>query len=209
MPRLKDGEDYEVDEKKKQVAPTESGVEKVEKALGVENLYDDVNRNLVNHLNQALRAQTLFQKDDEYIVRDGQVFIVDEFTGRVLEGRRYSEGLHQAIEAKEGVEIREENQTVATVTIQNFFRGYDKLAGMTGTAATEADEFMHIYKMEVVSIPTNEEMVRDDKHDLVYKTRKSKYAAVLQDIIERNEKGQPVLVGTTSVEVSSSRYRDC
>ena len=204
VPRLKDGEDYEVDEKKKQVAPTESGVEKVEKALGIENLYDDVNRNLVNHLNQALRAQTLFQKDDEYIVRDGQVFIVDEFTGRVLEGRRYSEGLHQAIEAKEGVEIREENQTVATVTIQNFFRGYDKLAGMTGTAATEADEFMHIYKMEVVSIPTNEEMVRDDKQDLVYKTRKSKYAAVLQDIIERNEKGQPVLVGTTSVEVSES-----
>ncbi|CAN5571247.1 preprotein translocase subunit SecA [soil metagenome] len=202
VPRLKDGEDYEVDEKKKQVAPTESGVEKVEKALGVENLYDDVNRNLVNHLNQALRAQTLFQKDDEYLVRDGQVFIVDEFTGRVLEGRRYSEGLHQAIEAKEGVEIREENQTVATVTIQNFFRGYDKLAGMTGTAATEADEFMHIYKMEVVSIPTNESMVRDDKQDLVYKTRKSKYAAVLQDIIERNEKGQPVLVGTTSVDVS-------
>ena len=202
VPRLKDGEDYEVDEKKKQVAPTESGVEKVEKALGVDNLYDDVNRNLVNHLNQALRAQTLFLKDDEYIVRDGQVFIVDEFTGRVLEGRRYSEGLHQAIEAKEGVEIREENQTVATVTIQNFFRGYDKLAGMTGTAATEADEFMHIYKMEVVSIPTNETMVRDDKQDLVYKTRKSKYAAALQDIIERNEKGQPVLVGTTSVEVS-------
>ena len=202
VPRLKDGEDYEVDEKKKQVAPTESGVEKVEKALGVENLYDDVNRNLVNHLNQALRAQTLFEKDDEYIVRDRQVFIVDEFTGRVLEGRRYSEGLHQAIEAKEGVEIREENQTVATVTIQNFFRGYDKLAGMTGTAATEADEFMHIYKMEVVSVPTNEEMVRDDKDDLVYKTEKAKHAAVLQDIIERNEKGQPVLVGTTSVEVS-------
>ncbi|HZY64440.1 MAG: preprotein translocase subunit SecA [Actinomycetota bacterium] len=202
VPRLKDGEDYEVDEKKKQVAPTERGVEKVEKALGVENLYDDVNRNLVNHLNQALRAQTLFLKDDEYIVRDGQVFIVDEFTGRVLEGRRYSEGLHQAIEAKEGVEIREENQTVATITIQNFFRQYDKLAGMTGTAATEADEFMHIYKMEVVSIPTNEEMIRDDKDDLVYKTRKSKYAAVLQDVVERHEKGQPVLVGTTSVEVS-------
>ncbi len=201
-PRLKEGEDYEVDEKKKQVAPTESGVEKVEKALGVENLYDDVNANLVNHLNQALRAHTLFKNDDEYIVREGQVFIVDEFTGRVLEGRRYSEGLHQAIEAKEGVEIREENQTVATVTIQNFFRQYDKLAGMTGTAATEADEFMHIYKMEVVSIPTNEEMVRDDKDDLVYKTRKSKYAAVVEDIVERHEKGQPVLVGTVSVEVS-------
>ena len=202
VPRLKAGEDYEVDEKKKQVAPTESGVEKVEKALGVENLYDDVNANLVNHLNQALRAQTLFKKDDEYIVTDGQVYIVDEFTGRVLEGRRYSEGLHQAIEAKEGVEIREENQTVATITIQNFFRMYDKLSGMTGTAATEADEFMHTYKMEVVSIPTHKEMIREDKDDLVYKTEKAKHAAVLEDIVERHEKGQPVLVGTVSVDVS-------
>ncbi|HEX2728940.1 MAG TPA: SEC-C metal-binding domain-containing protein, partial [Rubrobacteraceae bacterium] len=183
-------------------APTESGVEKVEKALGVENLYDDVNANLVNHLNQALRAQTLFNKDVEYLVRDGQVFIVDEFTGRVLEGRRYSEGLHQAIEAKEGVQIREENQTVATVTIQNFFRQYDKLAGMTGTAATEADEFMHIYKMEVVSIPTHRDMIRLDKDDFVYKTKKAKYAAAIEDIEERHRKGQPVLVGTVSVEVS-------
>jgi preprotein translocase subunit SecA len=202
VPRLKAGEDYEVDEKKRQVAPTESGVEKVEKALGVENLYDDVNANLVNHLNQALRAHTLFHKDDEYIVNDGQVFIVDEFTGRVLEGRRYSEGLHQAIEAKEGVQIREENQTVATVTIQNFFRMYDKLSGMTGTAATEADEFMHTYKMEVVSIPTHREMIRDDKDDLVYKTEKAKHAAVVEDIAERHEQGQPVLVGTVSVDVS-------
>jgi preprotein translocase subunit SecA len=202
VPRLKDGEDYEVDEKKQQVAPTESGVEKVEKALGIENLYDDVNTNLVNHLNQALRAQTLFHKDDEYIVTDGQVYIVDEFTGRVLEGRRYSEGLHQAIEAKEGVEIKEENQTVATITIQNFFRMYDKLSGMTGTAATEADEFMHTYKMEVVSIPTHEEMIRDDKDDLVYKTEKSKHKAVVEDISERNKRGQPILVGTVSVDVS-------
>jgi preprotein translocase subunit SecA len=202
VPRLRAGEDYEVDEKKKQVAPTESGVEKVEKALGVENLYDDVNANLVNHLNQALRAQTLFKKDDEYIVTDGQVYIVDEFTGRVLEGRRYSEGLHQAIEAKEGVEIREENQTVATITIQNFFRMYDKLSGMTGTAATEADEFMHTYKMEVVSIPTHREMIRDDKDDLVYKTEKAKHNAVVEDIAERNRQGQPVLVGTVSVDVS-------
>ena len=202
MPRLVAGEDYEVDEKKRQVAPTEAGVEKVEKALGMENLYDDVNTNLVNHLNQALRAHTLFHRDIEYLVRDGEVFIVDEFTGRVLEGRRYSEGLHQAIEAKEGVEIKEENQTVATITIQNFFRQYDKLGGMTGTAATEADEFMHIYKMEVVSIPTNEEMVRDDKDDLVYKVKKAKYNAVIEDIVERNKKGQPVLVGTVSVEVS-------
>jgi preprotein translocase subunit SecA len=202
VPRLKSGEDYEVDEKKQQVAPTESGVEKVEKALGIENLYDDVNTNLVNHLNQALKAQTLFQKDDEYIVTDGQVYIVDEFTGRVLEGRRYSEGLHQAIEAKEGVEIKEENQTVATITIQNFFRMYDKLSGMTGTAATEADEFMHTYKMEVVSIPTHEEMIRDDKDDLVYKSEKSKHKAVVEDIVERNKQGQPILVGTVSVDVS-------
>ena len=202
VPRLMDGEDYEVDEKKQQVAPTESGVEKVENALGIENLYDDVNTNLVNHLNQALRAQTLFHKDDEYIVKDGEVFIVDEFTGRTLEGRRYSEGLHQAIEAKEGVEIKEENQTVATITIQNFFRMYDKLSGMTGTAATEADEFMHTYKMEVVSIPTHKDMVRDDRDDLVYKTEKAKFAAVADDISERNKAGQPILVGTVSVDVS-------
>ena len=202
VPRLREGTDYEVDEKKRQVAPLESGVEKVEKALGVENLYDDVNSNLVNHLNQALRAHALFRKDREYIVRDGQVYIVDEFTGRVLEGRRYSEGLHQAIEAKEGVKIREENQTVATITIQNFFRQYDKLSGMTGTAATEADEFMHIYKMEVVSIPTHKEMIREDKDDLVYRSEKAKHAAAVDDIVERNKKGQPVLVGTVSVEVS-------
>jgi preprotein translocase subunit SecA len=202
VPRLIDGEDYEVDEKKQQVAPTESGVEKVENALGIENLYDDVNTNLVNHLNQALRAQTLFHRDDEYIVTDGQVFIVDEFTGRVLEGRRYSEGLHQAIEAKEGVEIREENQTVATITIQNFFRMYEKLSGMTGTAATEADEFMHTYKMEVVSIPTHKDMIRDDRDDLVYKTEKAKFKAVADDIAQRNELGQPILVGTVSVDVS-------
>ncbi|MBA2714500.1 MAG: preprotein translocase subunit SecA [Rubrobacteraceae bacterium] len=202
IPRLNDGEDYDVDEKKQQVAPTESGVEKVENALGIENLYDDVNTNLVNHLNQALRAQTLFHKDDEYIVTDGQVYIVDEFTGRVLEGRRYSEGLHQAIEAKEGVEIREENQTVATITIQNFFRMYDKLSGMTGPAATEADEFMHTYKMEVVSIPTHKEMIREDKDDLVYKTEKAKHRAVVEDIAERNKLGQPILVGTVSVDVS-------
>ena len=207
VPRLREGEDYEVDEKKRQVAPTENGVEKVEKALGVENLYDDVNTNLVNHLNQALRAHALFHKDVEYIVRDGQVFIVDEFTGRVLEGRRYSEGLHQAIEAKERVEIREENQTVATITIQNFFRQYEKLSGMTGTAATEADEFMHIYKMEVVSIPTHKDMIRDDKDDLVYKTKKAKYGAVVEDIVERHNEGQPVLVGTVSVEVSEHLAR--
>jgi preprotein translocase subunit SecA len=202
VPHLNEGEHYEVDEKKRQVAPTESGVEKVERSLGLENLYDDVNTNLVNHLNQALKAHTLFRKDIEYIVQDGEVFIVDEFTGRVLEGRRYSEGLHQAIEAKERVAIKEENQTVATITIQNYFRQYDKLAGMTGTAATEADEFMHIYKMAVVSIPTHMPMIRDDKDDLVYKSNKFKHDAVIDDIVERHKKGQPVLVGTVSVEVS-------
>ncbi len=202
VPRLKAGEDYEVDEKKRQVAPTESGVEKVEKFLGVENLYDDVNTNLVNHLNQALKAHALFRKDVEYLVRDGEVFIVDEFTGRVLEGRRYSEGLHQAIEAKEEVPIKEENQTVATITIQNYFRQYDKLAGMTGTAATEADEFMHTYEMGVVSIPTHHPMIREDRDDFVYTTKKAKYSAVAEDIIERHNKGQPILVGTVSVEVS-------
>jgi preprotein translocase subunit SecA len=202
VPRLKAGEDYEVDEKKRQVAPTEAGVEKVEKALGVENLYDDVNTNLVNHLNQALKAHALFHKDVEYIVRDGNVYIVDEFTGRVLESRRYSEGLHQAIEAKEGVAIQEENQTVATITIQNYFRQYEKLAGMTGTAATEADEFMHIYKMAVVSIPTHMEMIRDDKDDFVYRSKQAKYDSVVQDIVERHKMGQPILVGTVSVDVS-------
>jgi preprotein translocase subunit SecA len=202
IPRLKEGEDYEVDEKKRQIAPTESGVEKVEKLLGVENLYDNVNTNLVNHLIQALKAHALFHKDVEYIVQDGNVYIVDEFTGRVLEGRRYSEGLHQAIEAKEGVQIREENQTVATITIQNYFRQYDKLAGMTGTAATEADEFMHIYEMGVVSIPTHMPMIREDKDDLVYKTKNAKYGAVIEDLVERHKKGQPMLVGTVSVDVS-------
>src|SRR5918998_367983 len=202
VPRLRVGEDYEVDEKKRQVAPTESGVEKVEKALGVDNLYDDLNTNLVNHLNQALKAHALFHKDVEYIVRDGNVYIVDEFTGRVLESRRYSEGLHQAIEAKEGVAIQEENQTVATITIQNYFRQYDKLAGMTGTAATEADEFMHIYKMGVVSIPTHMPMIRDDQDDFVYKSKEAKHDAVIEDLVERHREGQPVLVGTVSVDVS-------
>ncbi len=202
VPKLSEGEDYEVDEKKNQIAPTEEGVEKVEKMLGVENLYDDVNKNLVNHLNQALKAHALFARDDEYLVRDGQVFIIDEFTGRVMEGRRYSEGLHQAIEAKENVQIREENQTVATVTIQNFFRQYDKLSGMTGTAATEAAEFDQTYGMEVVSVQTHKPMIRDDNDDYVYKSKQSKDNAVLEDIVECHERGQPVLVGTVSVEVS-------
>ena len=202
IPTLKKGDDYEVDEKQRTVSPTESGVDKVEKALGIENLYLDINGGLVNHLIQALRAHALYNRDDEYIVRDGEVLIVDEFTGRVLEGRRYSEGLHQAIEAKEGVAIREENQTLATITLQNYFRMYDKLSGMTGTAATEATEFDKIYKMEVVSVPTNRPMIREDHNDFIFKTRDAKWAAVIEDIAESHERGQPVLVGTISVEVS-------
>jgi preprotein translocase subunit SecA len=202
VPTLRKGEDYEVDEKHRTVAPTESGVDKVEKALGIENLYLDVHGQLVNHFIQALKAHALFHLDQEYIVRDGEVLIVDEFTGRVLEGRRYSEGLHQAIEAKEGCKIREENQTLATITLQNYFRLYEKLAGMTGTASTEANEFARIYKAEVVSIPTHRPMVREDQNDVVFKTKDAKFAAVAEDIAECHERGQPVLVGTISVEVS-------
>jgi preprotein translocase subunit SecA len=201
-PTLKAGKDYEVDEKHRTVAPTESGVTKIEKALGIENLYLDVHANLVNHLIQALKAESLYNRDKEYIVRDGEVLIVDEFTGRVLEGRRYSEGLHQAIEAKEGCKIREENQTLASITLQNYFRLYEKLGGMTGTASTEANEFSKIYETDVVSIPTNKPMVRDDQNDLIFKTKDAKFAAVVEDIADSHERGQPVLVGTVSVEVS-------
>jgi len=202
IPRLKKGADYEVDEKHRTVAVTEDGVAKVEEALNIDNLYDHVNGQLVNHLQQALKAHALFKKDVDYIVKNGEVIIVDEFTGRLMEGRRYSEGLHQAIEAKEGVRIREENQTLATITLQNYFRMYDKLAGMTGTAATEADEFMHIYKLETVVIPTNKPMIRIDMPDSIYKTEETKFKAVIDDIVERNKEGQPVLVGTVSIEKS-------
>jgi preprotein translocase subunit SecA len=200
--RMRVDEDYEVDEKQRTVAVTELGVAKVEKALGIDNLYKDANGSLVNHLIQALKAESLYQNDNEYVVKDGEVLIVDEFTGRILDGRRYSEGLHQAIEAKEQVPIREENQTLATITLQNYFRLYGKLAGMTGTAKTEEDEFRTIYALDVVQIPTNVPMVRDDRNDLIYTTRKEKHAAVVDDIVARHEKGQPVLVGTVSVEVS-------
>jgi len=202
VPTLKKGDDYEVDEKHRTVAPLESGVEKVERALGIEHLYLDVHGQLVNHFIQALKAESLFRKDKEYIVRDGEVLIVDEFTGRVLEGRRYSEGLHQAIEAKEGLKIREENQTLATITLQNYFRMYDKLSGMTGTASTEANEFHKIYETDVVSVPTHRPMVRDDQNDLIFKTKDAKFNAVIESIKEAHDLGQPVLVGTISVEVS-------
>jgi len=194
--------DYEYDEKHKTVAPTEQGVKKAEEFIGVDNLYLGEHGSLVNHLVQALKAESLYRKDDDYAVIDGEVMIIDEFTGRILEGRRWSEGLHQAVEAKEGVAIREENQTLATITLQNYFRLYDKLSGMTGTALTEATEFMKIYKMPVVEIPTNRPMVRLDQNDQIFKTKDGKWGAVIEEIVGRHEKGQPVLVGTVSVEVS-------
>ncbi|HEB13334.1 MAG TPA: preprotein translocase subunit SecA, partial [Actinobacteria bacterium] len=202
VPRLKSGEDFEVDEKTRTVAITEVGVTKVEKALKIDNLYDHVNSQLVNHLNQGLKAHALFRKDVDYVIQNGEVIIVDEFTGRLMEGRRYSEGLHQAIEAKEKVRIREESQTLATITLQNYFRMYEKLAGMTGTAATEADEFRHIYKLETIIVPTHMPMVRVDDSDLIYKTEAGKFKAVVADIADRHKKGQPVLVGTISIERS-------
>ncbi|HTG48404.1 MAG TPA: preprotein translocase subunit SecA [Actinomycetota bacterium] len=202
VPRLTRDVDYEVEEAKYQIAVTEPGVEKVEEILGIENLYDHSNTMLVHHLHNALRAKELYKRDVAYVVQQGEVKIVDEFTGRVLEGRRYSEGLHQAIEAKEGVRIKEENQTLATITIQNYFKMYDKLAGMTGTAKTQLTEFEETYKIGVVEIPTNRPMVRDDKQDEIYKTEDEKWGAVIDDIVARSEQGQPILVGTVSIEKS-------
>jgi len=201
-PRLRKEIDYEVDEAKRTVAVTEEGVGKVEEALGIENLYEHVHTPLVHHLQNALRAKELYKRDVDYIVTSGEVKIVDEFTGRVLEGRRYSEGLHQAIEAKENVRIKEENQTLATITIQNYFKMYGKLAGMTGTAKTQLAEFQEVYKLDVVEIPTNQPMIRADEQDLIYKVEDAKWNAVVQDIAERSEAGQPVLVGTVSIEKS-------
>ncbi len=202
--RLKPGEDedFEIDEKKRTVAITEKGLAKVEHELGIENIYEDLSGQLVNHLMQALRAAALYRRDVDYLLQDGEVKIIDEFTGRVLDGRRYSEGLHQAIEAREGVRIKEENQTLATITLQNYFRLYEKIAGMTGTAATEADEFREIYKMDVVEIPTNEPMVRDDRNDHIYKTEKAKFHAAADLIADCSQRQQPILVGTISVEKS-------
>jgi preprotein translocase subunit SecA len=204
---LKRDVDYDVDEEKQMVAPTEEGIEKVEKALGVDNLYDAVSQNLVHQLQAALKAKELYRRDTEYLIQHGEVKIVDEFTGRVLEGRRWSEGLHQAVEAKEGVKIKEENQTLATITLQNYFRLYDKLSGMTGTAVTEAAEFGTTYGLTVVPIPTNRPLVRIDQGDLIYKTEDAKFDAVVEDLVERNETGQPVLVGTISVENSEKLSR--
>jgi len=204
--RMKRGEegadDYEVDESKRTIAVTERGVAKVEDRLGIDNLYESVNTPLVGYLNNAIKAKELYKRDRDYIVNDGEVLIVDEFTGRILHGRRYNEGMHQAIEAKEGVEIKQENQTLATITLQNYFRLYDKLAGMTGTAMTEAAEFNKVYQVGVIPIPTHKAMVRMDRSDVIYKTERAKFDAVLEDIVERHALGQPVLVGTVSVENS-------
>jgi preprotein translocase subunit SecA len=204
---LRRDEDYEVDEEKRVVSPLESGIEKVENALGVENLYDEVSSNLVHQLSAALKAKELYKRDKDYIIQDGEVKIVDEFTGRILDGRRWSEGLHQAVEAKEGVKIKEENQTLATITLQNFFRLYDKISGMTGTAETEASELMGTYGLDVVPIPTNKPMVREDQGDLIYKTHDAKFDALVDDIVERHRAGQPVLAGTASVEHSEELDR--
>src|SRR3954453_2732399 len=201
-PLLKRDVHYEVDERKRTVGVTEEGVTLVEDQLGIDNLYEAANTPLVGYLNNALKVKELFKRDKDYIVANGQVLIVDEFTGRVLNGRRYNEGLHQAIEAKEGVEVQAENQTLATITLQNYFRLYTKLSGMTGTAQTEAAELHQIYKMHVLPIPTNRPMVRADQSDLIYKTEEGKFAAVAADLAEKHAKGQPVLVGTTSVEKS-------
>ena len=196
------GADYLYDEKFKTVSPAQTALDKVERALGIENLYDPRNVQLVNHLNQALKAESLYKRDVDYVVQDGEVKIVDEFTGRIMEGRRWSEGLHQAIEAKEGVAIREENVTLATITLQNYFRLYEKLAGMTGTAKTEEKEFVEIYNLHVVEIPTNVPVARRDENDFIFKTKDAKWDAVVEDIVERHEQGQPVLVGTIAVETS-------
>ncbi|MDH6110774.1 preprotein translocase subunit SecA [Kitasatospora sp. MAP12-15] len=200
--RLKRDRDYEVDEKKRTVGVLEEGVTRVEDYLGIDNLYESVNTPLVGFLNNAIKAKELYKNDKDYVVMNGEVMIVDEHTGRILAGRRYNEGMHQAIEAKEGVEVQNENQTLATITLQNFFRLYDKLSGMTGTATTEAAEFHQIYKLGVVPIPTNRDPKRIDQPDLIYKSEPAKFAAVVEDIAEKHEKGQPVLVGTVSVEKS-------
>ena len=199
---------YEIDEAKKQVHPTEVGVEFVESKLGIANLYENTQTNFIHYLTACLRSQTIFTKDVDYIVSDGQIKIVDEFTGRVLEGRRYSDGLHQALEAKENVRIQDENQTLASITYQNYFRMYENLAGMTGTAKTEEEEFIQIYNLEVIEIPTNLPIQRMDQQDAVYKTNEAKLNAVIQDIEERNKKGQPILLGTVSVEASEEVSRN-
>ena len=194
-------EDYEVDEKRKTVILTDAGVDKIEKVLGIENIYASENIRTIYHLEQALRAQTLFKRDKDYVVtNDGEIVIVDEFTGRLLAGRRYSEGLHQAIEAKEGVDVQQESMTLATISFQNYFRLYDKLAGMTGTAMTESEEFHQIYRLDTVEVPSNRPLARDDRTDRIYRNERAKFNAIVKQVKELHEKGQPVLIGTASIE---------
>lgn len=199
VPKLRENTDYNVDEKMRAVTLTEEGISKLEKMLGVKNIYEEKGIEIVHHIEQALKAHTLFQKDRDYVVKNGEVVIVDEFTGRLMPGRRYSDGLHQAIEAKEGVEVMKESQTLATITFQNYFRMYNKLAGMTGTAATSAEEFANVYKLDVVVIPTNKPMIRKDMNDKIYKTERGKFQAIVRDVKERHKRGQPVLIGTVSI----------
>ena len=199
---LKAETDYKIDWPTKTISLTESGIRKAEKNFGLDNLYDTENTALTHHIDQALRANYIMLKDIDYMVSDGEVLIVDQFTGRAMEGRRYSDGLHQAIEAKEGVQIQDENKTMANITYQNFFRMYTKLAGMTGTAKTEQEEFREIYNMEVISVPTNKPVIRVDSPDVLYPTLDAKFNAVVEDIKARHEKGQPMLIGTVAIESS-------
>jgi preprotein translocase subunit SecA len=201
-PRLKRDEDYTLDEKTRSVALTEEGVAKAEHLLGIENLYDPINIETLHHLSQALKAHVVFKRDVDYVVKDGEVIIVDEFTGRLMPGRRYSDGLHQALEAKEHQKVANENQTLASITFQNYFRMYEKLAGMTGTADTEATEFHEIYKLDVVVVPTNRTLIRTEYPDVIYRTEREKFQAVVEEIKELHKQGQPVLVGTISIEKS-------
>jgi len=207
IPQLSKDKDFKVDEKERTATLTDDGIKKMEQLLNLPNIYDPKNIALIHHLEEALKAHALFRRDKDYVVKDGEVIIVDEFTGRLMQGRRYSEGLHQAIEAKEGVEVKKESDTLATITFQNLFRMYNKLSGMTGTAATEAEEFYKIYKLDVLEIPTNREMVRIDKEDLIYKTRQGKLSAIINDVKERNAKGQPILIGTISIQKNEELFR--
>ncbi|MDO8686607.1 MAG: preprotein translocase subunit SecA, partial [Candidatus Berkelbacteria bacterium] len=207
VPQLKEKEEYELDEKMRAVTLTNAGMDKIEKLLGMKNIYSQESINLVHHLEEALIAHVIYKKDKDYVVKDGEIIIVDEFTGRLMPGRRYSEGLHQAIEAKEGVEVQRESDTLATISFQNLFRMYKKLAGMTGTASTEAEEFWKIYKLDVVEIPTNKDCIRKDSQDFIYKSEDAKFDAVVNEITEKNNKGQPVLVGTISIEKSEKLSR--
>src|SRR4029078_8970504 len=202
VPKLRRDIDYQVDEKHRTVTLTEEGVAKAEPMLGIDNLFDPSNMEILHHVNQGLKAHTLFKRDVEYVVKDGEVLIVDEFTGRLMPGRRWSDGLHQAVEAKEGLKIQQENQTLATITFQNYFRMYTKLSGMTGTAETEAEEFLKIYRLDVVVIPTNRSLRRIENPDVIYRTEREKFDAVVKEIKQLNEKGQPTLVGTISIDRS-------